>query len=121
MRVVAYSGPKSFQLEERADVDLQSGEARLEVEACGVCGTDVRIYKGEHSAYDHAAGRVPGHEIVGRIVELSADAQIDEVGVGDRVFVAPNIGCGACPLCAWQRESLPANRGHRYHPRRSLR
>lgn len=106
MRVVAYEGPNRFQLDDRADVELARGEARLQVEACGVCGTDVRIYKGEHSAYEHAAGRVPGHEIVGRIVEFSVDAQVDEVDVGDRVFVAPNIGCGACVQCASGNENL---------------
>lgn len=106
MRVVSYRGPKNFQLDHRSDLDLASGEARLKVEACGVCGTDVRIYKGEHSAYEHAIGRVPGHEIVGRIVEISADAQIDEVGIGDRVFVAPNIGCGSCVHCASGNENL---------------
>jgi L-iditol 2-dehydrogenase len=106
MRVVSYQGPKNFRLDQRPDADLASGEARLQVEACGVCGTDVRIYKGEHSAYEHAAGRVPGHEIVGRIVEISADAQIDEVGTGDRVFVAPNIGCGSCVQCASGNENL---------------
>jgi len=106
MRVVAYDGPKTFRLEDRADPELRSGEARVRVEGCGVCGTDVRIYKGEHSAFEHAIGRVPGHEIIGRVVEFSADAQIDEVGVGDRVFVAPNIGCGACAHCASGNENL---------------
>jgi L-iditol 2-dehydrogenase len=106
MRVISYQGPKDFRLDHRTDPDLASGEARLRVEACGVCGTDVRIYKGEHSAYEHATGRVPGHEIVGRIVEISADAQIDDVSIGDRVFVAPNIGCGSCVHCASGNENL---------------
>lgn len=108
MKVVSYDGPKSLRVEDRPDPDLHSGQARVAVEGCGVCGTDVRIFKGEHSAYEHATGRVPGHEIVGRVVELAPDAQIDEVGVGDRVFVAPNIGCGKCPLCATGNENLCA-------------
>lgn len=106
MKVVSYNGPCDLRVEDRPDPDLASGEARIQVEGCGVCGTDVRIYKGEHSAYDHAAGRVPGHEIVGRIVELSPTAEIEEVSVGDRVFVAPNIGCGACMYCASGNENL---------------
>jgi len=106
VRVVSYQGPKSFRLDDIADPELASGEVRLQVEACGVCGTDVRIYKGEHSAYEHATGRVPGHEIVGRIVEISVSTQMDDLAIGDRVFVAPNIGCGACAQCASGNENL---------------
>lgn len=106
MKVVSYQGPKTLRLEHRADPDLAPGEVRLRVEACGVCGTDVRIYKGEHSAYEHAAGRVPGHEIVGRIVEISAGDRVQELALGDRVFVAPNLGCGSCAQCASGSENL---------------
>lgn len=106
MKVVSYQGPKSLRLDQRADPDLPPGAVRLRVEACGVCGTDVRIFKGEHSAYEHAEGRVPGHEIVGRIVEISTGGRSSDVAVGDRVFVAPNLGCGSCAQCASGNENL---------------
>jgi L-iditol 2-dehydrogenase len=106
MRAVVYEGPGALRLVERSAPVLESGEVRIQVEGCGVCGTDVRIFKGEHSAYDHAMGRVPGHEIVGRVVEAAGDAKLAGIGIGDRVFVAPNIGCGACALCASGNENL---------------
>ena len=106
MKVVSYQGPRTLRLDERVDPELAPGEVRLRVEACGVCGTDVRIYKGEHSAYEHARGRVPGHEIVGRVVEIASGDLVEQVALGDRVFVAPNLGCGACAQCASGNENL---------------
>jgi len=106
MRAVVYEGPGSLSVVDLPDVALQPGEVRLDVDGCGVCGTDVRIFNGEHSAYEETTGRVPGHEIVGTITELSDAAQLDGLGLGDRVFVAPNIGCGSCLLCAGGNENL---------------
>lgn len=106
MRAVVYEGPRALHLVDLPHSDLAPGEVRIQVEGCGVCGTDVRIFKGEHSAYNGAAGRVPGHEIVGRIAESSPQAKLDGLEIGDRVFVAPNVGCGACDLCAGGNENL---------------
>jgi L-iditol 2-dehydrogenase len=68
----------------------------LKVDACSICGTDVRIANGSHRAYADALGRVPGHEVVGTVVEVGAGAR---AGEGERVFVAPNYGCGHCAAC----------------------
>ncbi|MGI9646768.1 MAG: alcohol dehydrogenase catalytic domain-containing protein, partial [Ilumatobacteraceae bacterium] len=106
MRAAVYDGPRSLRLEERPDPEMAHGQARIAVEGCGVCGTDVRIFKGEHRAYEHAAGRIPGHEIVGRVLELAEGAEPEGVQVGDRVFVAPNVGCASCALCNSGNENL---------------
>jgi L-iditol 2-dehydrogenase len=106
MRAVVYKGPGVLKLVDLPSPNLAPGEVRIQVEGCGVCGTDVRIFKGEHSAYDDASGRVPGHEIVGRISECSTEAKLDGLQIGDRVFVAPNVGCGACALCVSGNENL---------------
>lgn len=105
MRAITYRGPEHLALEDVPDPPLQEGEARIAVDSVGVCGTDLRIYKGEHSAYADANGRIPGHEIVGRVVELAVRAG-DGPAVGDRVFVAPNIGCGTCHHCRRGNENL---------------
>jgi L-iditol 2-dehydrogenase len=76
------------------------------VVSAGVCGTDVRIVKGEHSAYADGVGRVPGHEIVGRVTD--AGALPPGLTPGDLVFVAPNIGCGTCRQCVQGNENLCA-------------
>lgn len=106
MRAVTYRGPSNLVVEEHPDRPLEPGEVRIAVEGTGVCGTDVRIYKGEHSAYADAEGRIPGHEIVGRITESAADELGAGLELGSLVFVAPNLGCGHCVQCRTGNENL---------------
>jgi L-iditol 2-dehydrogenase len=96
MKALAYRGPGSLVLEERARPHPGRGEALLHVDAASICGTDVRIAAGSHRAYADAWGRVPGHEVVGTVVDVGEGAL---AAVGDRVFVAPNYGCGHCRSC----------------------
>jgi L-iditol 2-dehydrogenase len=96
MRALAYRGPGRLELEERPDPEPGDGEAVLRVEACSICGTDLRIAAGSHRAYADALGRVPGHEIVGVVTATGRGAAVEE---GARVFVAPNYGCGRCRAC----------------------
>lgn len=65
----------------------------VEIEACGVCGTDVSAYK-TGRPYNPA---VCGHEWVGRIVEAGADVRDRQVG--ERVSVAVPQRCGRCRPC----------------------
>ena len=95
MRALAYRGPRELVLEERPRPHAAAGEVVVRVDACSICGTDLRIRSGAHRAYAEASGRVPGHEIAATVVE-SRGAAIEE---GTRVFVAPNYGCGRCRAC----------------------
>lgn len=108
MRAIAYHGPGRLELVERPDPELRDGQARVAVHRAGVCGTDARIAKGEHGTYADGVGRIPGHEVVGQIVEVAGPTP-DGLTVGDRVFVAPNIGCGTCPACRRGDENLCAD------------
>ena len=77
-------------------------ELLLKVAACGVCRTDLHILDGEIPAHYPI---VPGHEIVGHVTALGAEAS--GFAVGDRVGV-PWLGqsCGQCPYCRSGRENL---------------
>jgi alcohol dehydrogenase, propanol-preferring len=78
-------------------------EVLIRVAACGVCRTDLHIVDGELAR--PKLPLVPGHEIVGRVVE--AGAAVRAVKPGDRVGV-PWLGhvCGACAFCRSGRENL---------------
>ncbi|WP_404829131.1 zinc-dependent alcohol dehydrogenase family protein [Allosphingosinicella flava] len=78
------------------------GELLIEISACGVCRTDLHIIDGD--IRDHLPV-VPGHEIVGRIVEKGPDTP--GVSIGDRVGV-PWLGrtCGQCRYCRAGQENL---------------
>jgi alcohol dehydrogenase, propanol-preferring len=80
-----------------------AGEVLIEIEACGVCRTDLHVVDGElpHPKLPI----VPGHEIVGRVVALGQG--VDGLAPGERVGV-PWLGwtCGVCPYCRSGRENL---------------
>jgi len=103
MLALTYRGPGELVVEERAYPEPGPGEAVLSVGGCGLCGTDLRIAAGGHRAYVDAEGRVPGHEIAGRIIAAGSGADVEE---GAAAFVAPNIGCGRCRSCRSGRVNL---------------
>lgn len=105
MRALVYRGPGALRVESRERQDLGPGEARVRVESAGLCGTDVRIFSGQHGAYAGVTDRVPGHEIVGRLVEVG-DGAAPTAALGSRVFLAPNFGCGECAFCRRGDENL---------------
>lgn len=70
-------------------------EAILKVEACAVCGSDVRIYHYGNDRVKFPA--IMGHEIAGRIVE--AGTRVTRVKVGDRVALGADVPCGRCFWC----------------------
>jgi propanol-preferring alcohol dehydrogenase len=75
----------------------------LRVHACGVCRTDLHVVDGQLP--DALNPLIPGHEIVGRIVQLGA--HVKGAQVGDRVGV-PWLGytCGQCAYCRRGEENL---------------
>jgi len=79
------------------------GQVLLQVRACGVCRTDLHVVDGELT--DPRLPLVPGHQIVGTVVEAGKDAQ--RFPVGARVGV-PWLGwtCGECRQCRAGRENL---------------
>ncbi|MFW6121327.1 MAG: alcohol dehydrogenase catalytic domain-containing protein [Petrotogales bacterium] len=67
----------------------------LRIEGCGICGTDLHIFKGlEFARYPV----VPGHEFVGEIVALGDRAR-QKFNVGNRIVGDPNLSCYQCENC----------------------
>jgi propanol-preferring alcohol dehydrogenase len=81
------------------------GEVLLRVEACAVCRTDLHVVDGELP--DPTLPLVPGHEIVGSVIERGLGAV--RFAVGARVGV-PWLGwtCGTCSFCRAGAENLCA-------------
>jgi len=84
---------------------ISSNEALLRVEMAGVCGTDHRIYRFGHRKIPVNVHRILGHEVAGIIAEVGSEVE-SYVHVGQRVIVAPNIGCGACMSCSRGYDNL---------------
>ena len=97
MKAAVLADVGTLAVQERAEPALEAwDEVLLDVEACGVCGTDLHILSNPPS-HPANVGVVLGHEFVGRIAE--AGPAVRELAVGDRVAVAPNLWCGECRWC----------------------
>jgi propanol-preferring alcohol dehydrogenase len=79
------------------------GQVLIHVHACAVCRTDLHVVDGELTK--PKLPLVPGHEIVGRIIETGSG--VSRYNIGDRVGV-PWLGwtCGACSSCQNGQENL---------------
>ncbi|WP_327128130.1 zinc-dependent alcohol dehydrogenase family protein [Streptomyces sp. NBC_01727] len=78
-------------------------ELLLEVEACGVCRTDLHLAEGDLTP--HRPSTIPGHEIVGRVA--SVGEAVSTFRVGDRAGGAWLRGtCGSCRYCRAGQENL---------------
>jgi L-iditol 2-dehydrogenase len=97
MLAAVYHGPEDVRLEEVPVPIIGADEVLLKVANAGVCGTDLRIWHGAHRKFPPGTVRIPGHELVGDIAELGAN--VKGLEPGERVFVAPNMGCGHCRQC----------------------
>jgi alcohol dehydrogenase, propanol-preferring len=83
------------------------GEVLIQVEACGVCHSDVHVADGDWAQFARIVKKplVLGHEIAGRVVE--AGPEVSEPEIGDRVGI-PWIywTCGECEFCREGNENL---------------
>lgn len=97
MEAAVYLGIGEIEIEEVERPEPGPGEALMKIAAGGVCGTDVRIFANGHHQIPPGSRRILGHELAGEIVEVGQG--VSSLTPGDRVGVAPNIGCGVCTQC----------------------
>lgn len=80
----------------------------IKVEAASICGTDMRTFLKGNAKIDPP--RILGHECAGTIIHAGSLAKEHGYHEGERVTVAPAIGCGQCPACKKGQRSLDNNR-----------
>ena len=99
--------PGVLELVERDTPEPGVGDVLIEVQACGVCGADAGAIEALEAGLQ--LPRVPGHEVVGRIVGLGAGVQ-GGWRVGQRVGVGRVGGhCNACEQCRRGHFNLCSN------------
>lgn len=80
-----------------------NGEILLKVLACGACHTDLHTVEGDLDL--PLLPLIPGHQVVGRVIETGPGA--DRLAIGERVGVTWFFSsCGSCPSCGEGRENL---------------
>lgn len=107
MLAAVYHGPDDLRVEEVPVPEIGPGEILLRVNNASICGTDLRILHGGHRKYPAGTVRIPGHEMVGIIAGTGRD--VSGFSTGQKVFVAPNMGCGHCRQCITGNNNLCAN------------
>jgi 2-desacetyl-2-hydroxyethyl bacteriochlorophyllide A dehydrogenase len=95
MKAAVFTGPGRIEIRELPTPVPGPQEALVRVLGCGVCGTDVHIYRGEVT--DARPPVVLGHETFGRIEALGPGTQGFQPG--QKVVVDPFIPCGYCSFC----------------------
>jgi L-iditol 2-dehydrogenase len=101
MKAAVLKAPCVMELEDYPDPVTPKGGALLEILACAVCGTDLKMREFSHR--DLVLPRILGHEMVGRIVEIDANSSLAE---GDEVQIWPGIACGRCRPCRRSFDNL---------------
>ena len=115
-QAIVFLGDGTYELREFDIPHPRPGEAVLKVEAVGLCGSDVSQLRGYKHVPGEASLVVPGHEIVGRVVELGPGADLgvqvgDRVGV-DQVVMAPSGESGALEVRGANGYSPGLDEGH---------
>ena len=85
----------------------RAGEALVRVEACGVGLTVLNYMNGNQARRADWLPRIPGHELVGTVVETGAG--VEHPRVGERVLAYFYLACGHCDLCRLAHEPLCRN------------
>jgi 2-desacetyl-2-hydroxyethyl bacteriochlorophyllide A dehydrogenase len=100
MKALVYTAPNEVTFRDEPEPSQGPDDVLLEVEAAGICGSDMHAYHGRDPR------RVPplilGHELVGRVLQGPS--------AGRRVTVNPLSTCGRCAYCVSGRDNLCSHR-----------
>ena len=93
MRAALYRGAGRIELTEVEPEPPGPGEVAVRVRACGICGSDLHVFRGEAPPLPFAGG----HEIAGEVV--AAGDGVTGRPPGTRVAIEPIVRCDRCAYC----------------------
>src|SRR5699024_1592562 len=105
MKAIVCYGPEDYRFEEVDTPRAEKDEIVIKVEACGICGSDIKVY---HGADMYWAGDdpwlkapvIPGHEFYGIVAEVGEDAAAKhDIKIGDKITTDQINPCGKCRFC----------------------
>jgi 2-desacetyl-2-hydroxyethyl bacteriochlorophyllide A dehydrogenase len=95
MRAVTFQAPMQVEVCDVPEPEItRPDEAIVQIEASGICGSDLHIY---HGRVKIEPGFVIGHEYVGTV--RAAGEEVRRVAPGDRVLGCFQTACGRCFFC----------------------
>lgn len=98
MKAICWQGKKDMRCEEVPDPRIEHPrDAIIKITTTCICGSDLHLYDGLIPTM--CAGDVLGHEPMGEVVEVGAEAKVRGLKVGDRVVIPFQMTCGECEQC----------------------
>lgn len=94
MKTACLTAAKTIELREAPRPRAPMDGLLLKMEACGVCGSDLRRWQEGPTPGTYM---IQGHELAGTVVETGSE--VKGFQTGDRVAAAPDIHCGQCWYC----------------------
>ncbi|MCY2992206.1 MAG: alcohol dehydrogenase catalytic domain-containing protein [Planctomycetota bacterium] len=95
MQAVVYYAPGDIRVEEIPIPQAGPDELRVKIDACAVCGTDLKSYK---QGNPRIKAPLPmGHEFIGLIDTVGQ--RVHGFAIGERVVMATTVSCGRCRYC----------------------
>ena len=105
MKAAVLKGIENLEMEDISRPNPSPQEILIKVNACSICGTDIRVY---HHGHKHMRfPRISGHELSGEIVEIGK--RVEGHKLGEKVAIAPAIPCGRCHYCRRGMQSMCIN------------
>ena len=114
MKAARFHGPGDIRIDDVPEPTVGPGQVKVDVEWCGICGTDLHEYlegpifippKGSpHPLTGQEMPVVMGHEFAGVISEVGDG--VTHLKEGDRVAVEPYDVCGECSACSIGRYNI---------------
>ncbi len=95
MKYIVCEKPGEFLLKEKEAPIRKPGEALLQINKVGICGTDLHAYGGNQAFFTYP--RILGHELASEVLEIDDNAQ--GIEAGDKVVIMPYVSCGTCIAC----------------------
>ena len=92
MRAARYYSSNKIEIEKLPIPEIGKGEILVKVKACGICGSDVTEYYKKSKAPTFF-----GHEPAGVVSKVGEG--VDNLKVGDRVFIHHHVPCFVCHYC----------------------
>ncbi len=97
MIAATYTQNVGYRIEDVPVPEIGAEELLVHVMASSICGTDLRIIRNGHRKLSPGQKLVLGHEFAGVVAKVGSGVR--QFHVGQRVGVAPNMGCGQCEEC----------------------
>jgi threonine dehydrogenase-like Zn-dependent dehydrogenase len=98
MCALVYYGRNDIRSQDVPEPEVGPGEAQIRVTNASICATDIEEWQ-YGPTYITSTPTVMGHEVAGRVVEISPDVAASGLRIGDRVMVDNGIVCGTCYWC----------------------